>query len=111
MSMYFFDEDPMSLPNDAQYYFNICVTTIAIHPQCAEQYLGANVEEAIYTEQITSPRPRVYYFYIDDELDEDMEYEIENFPHCVVEISKTLGVAWWEMIDFDTNDLWRIDLE
>lgn len=109
--MNFFDEDPMSLPCDAQYYFNVLVRTIAVHPSVAQEVLGGQTEEVIFTEDITSPRPTVTYCYIDDELDEDTEFEIECFPHCVVEISESLGVSWWDMLDFDTDDPWRIDLD
>lgn len=109
--MNFFEEDPMSLPQDGQYYFNILVKTIAINPQQAEQYLGKGIDEIVYIDQITGPRPYIFYCYIDDELDKDIEYEIEYIPHCVVEVSESLGVSWWEMLDFDTEDPWRIDLD
>ncbi len=108
--MNFFDEDPMALPRDAQYYFNIVVRTIGVNPQYAEKYLGDNVDEICFLDKLTDPRPQMFYFFIDDELDKDMEYEIESYPHCVVEVSEQLGVSWWEMIDFDTEDPWRIDL-
>lgn len=109
--MNFFDEDPMSLPRDGQYYFNILVRTIAVNPRCAEQYLGKDIDEMCFIEKLTDPRPQMYYCFVDDELDEDLDFEIECFPHCVVEVSKSLGVSWWEMLDFDTEDPWRIDME
>ena len=108
--MTFFDEDPKSLPEDAQYYFNVLVKIIAIHPDLAEHVFGADdIQEMCFIDEITSPRPSVIYCFVDDDLDEDTEFEIECYPHCVVEISQSLGVSWWRMLDFDPDDPWRID--
>lgn len=109
--MNFFNEDPDTLPIDGQYYFNILVRTIAINPLVAEQYLGKGIDEACYIEKLTDPRPQLFYCFVDDELNPDIDYEIESYPHCVVEVSEQLGVSWWEMLDFDTEDPWRIDTE
>ena len=109
--MNFFDEDPMSLPRDAQYYFNVLVRIIGIHPSLANEVLGKGIEEVCYIEDIAEPRPTITYCFTDESLDEDTEFEIECFPHCVVEVSQSLGVSWWDMLDFDTDDPWRIDLE
>lgn len=109
--MNFFDEDPISLPNDGQYYFNILVVCAAINPANAEQYLGKGIDEIQYTENLTAARPYLLYCFIDDELDKDTEFEIECYPHCVVEVSEQLGISWWEMLDFESEDTWRIEPE
>lgn len=107
--MNFFDTDPVSLPKDGQYYFNVLVMCIAINPADAEQYLGKDVNEIQYIENLTAARPYLLYCFIDDELDKDTEFEIECYPHCVVEVSGQLGISWWDMLDFDTDDAWRIE--
>lgn len=107
--MNFFDEDPMSLPRDGQYYFNILVRTIAVNPSLAKKIFPEKIDEICFIGDITQPRPCVTYTFIDDELDDDIEFEIECHPHCVVEISQSLGVSWWDMLDFDTNEPWRIE--
>lgn len=107
--MNFFDEDPMSLPCDAQYYFNILVICVAINPQCSDEILGEGIEELTYIDKITDARPCAVFLYVDDELDDDIEYEMECYPHCVVEVSGQLGVSWWPMLEFDTDDPWRIE--
>lgn len=109
--MNFFDEDPKNFQQSAQYYFNVLVKTIAIHPNLARQIFNTNIEEIFFIDKITSPRPNIIYCFIDDELDEDTEFEIEYFPHCVVEVSEITGVTCYDMLDFDTDDPWRIDLD
>lgn len=41
-------------------------------------------------------------------MEEDLDFEIAMYPHKVVEISSN-GVAWYDMIDFDTDDPWSLD--
>lgn len=107
--MNFFDEDLKNTDNE--YYFNVLVTTIAINQNCTNRYLDSGINEITYIEKITSPKPQIVYCFVDNELDKDLEYEILNFPHCVVEVDAEKGIYWWNMIDFDTDDPWRIDLD
>lgn len=114
--MQFYDEHPMHLPNDGEYYFNILVICIAISEDYADEILPEGVEDIWYCDHLTDPRPYAIHFYredpdemYDEEEDDCNDYEISYYPHCVVELSPTLGVTWFEMLDFDTEDLWRID--
>lgn len=109
--MNFFDEKPHDLAPDGQYYFNVLVKTIAVNPQCADIMRQQNLDELVSIEHITDARPYIIYCYIGYHLDKDTEYEIECCPHCVVEVSATEGITWWDMLDFDTDDFWRIDLD
>lgn len=114
--MVFYDENPMHLPNDAQYYFNILVVCIAISDEYGDEILPSGVEDIWFCDHLTDPRPYAIHFYreeqeemYDEEIEDYNDYEIEVFPHCVIEISETLGITWFHMIDFDTDDNWRID--
>lgn len=106
--MNFFDQDLEFFPSGAQYYFNVLVRVVAINPIHAEEILGQGVTEICSIEHITDPRPYIICFLIDDEIDKDTEYEIECYPHCVVEVDQKTGVFWWDMLDFDTEDPWEI---
>lgn len=68
-----------------------------------------------YLDELTSPEPRAICVYLEDGLDEDDEEErvlfsMEFYPHKVVEISSQ-GVAWYDMLDFETGDFWSINNE
>lgn len=119
--MTFYDIPENGLPRENEYYFNVLVICIAVIPQLAKELLGENVDEIYYLDQITSTRPTVYHFYIEPELGiqydeteeeeyrEEVVYEICLFPHSVVEISPQGEISFFEMLDFDTEDFWRID--
>lgn len=107
--MSFFDEEPMSLPRDGQYYFNILVVCIGVSPQLMQENGFSDLLDIWDIQELTEPRPKIIHIYQDECLDEDIEYEMTYFPHCVVEVSPSLGVSWWDMLDFETDDPWRID--
>lgn len=107
--MSFFDEEYLALPSDGQYYFNVLVFCIGVNPNKAIEVLGRGVQEVTYIDSINDARPHAEFFFIDETLADDVPYQIEEFQHCVVEVSEQLGVSWYEMLDFDTEDPWRIE--
>ena len=109
--MSFFDYDPMSCPRDGQYYFNILVTNIGINPLMENGPLDQGIVDFWDIQNINEPRPSITHVYIDDTLEEDIDLDITRVPHCVVEVSASFGISWEHMIDFDTDDPWRIDLD
>lgn len=117
--MNFFDIKPESLPHDGQYYFNILVITIALNSDNWRDFVEETQMEGLtcvwYLDELTSPEPRAICVYLEDGLDEDDEEErvlfsMEFYPHKVVEISSQ-GVAWYDMLDFETGDFWSINNE
>lgn len=110
--MSFFDEDPMALPCDGQYYFNVLMINCAINPRCAKEYLGEGVDSIWYMEKINEPRPYALYCYVEPMLkDTDTDYKIEREQHCVIEISNQMSPCWYPMLDFETPDSWAIELD
>lgn len=118
--MNFFDIKPESLPHDGQYYFNILVITIALNSDNWRDFVEETQMEGLtcvwYLDELTNPEPRAICVYLEDGLDEDDEEEervlfsMEFYPHKVVEISSQ-GVAWYDMLDFETGDFWSINNE
>lgn len=111
--MYFYDIPEHGLPKNSQYYFNIFVICVAIRPDCGLEIFGnSQINDIWYLDDITAARPYVYHFYVEQELvdDEDnADFYIEGYPHCVVEIQDNYNICFYEMIDFDTDDLWEIN--
>ncbi len=108
--MAFFDEEYMSLPDKARYYFNILVICIAVSPEDNDNILPDGVTNIWFLDNINDARPWIIHFYLDDESDDtDIDYSIEFFPHSVVEIHDELGISFYNMLDFNTTDFWRID--
>lgn len=120
--MNFFDIKPESLPQDGQYYFNILVITIALNSENWEAFVeDSSIEDLTcvwYLDELTAPEPKAICVYLEDELDQDIEesdieqviFSMEIYPHKVIEISK-YGIAWYDMIDFNTGDFWSINGE
>lgn len=112
--MHFFDINPNHLPHDGQYYFNVLVITIALNletwQEAIEDISIEGLESIWYTDQLTSPRPTAIHVYYEEELDgeEGCDFEITAYEHKVVEISSN-GIAWYDMIDWDTDDPWDFD--
>lgn len=104
----FFDESEYDLPKDAQYYFNILVICVAVSPRYAQNIFDKDIIDIWDIQQITNPRPNVVHVFVDKHIDEDIDFLIECFPHSVVEIDQQ-KIGFYDMIDFDTNDPWRID--
>lgn len=111
--VYFYNIPEHGLPQNGQYYFNILVICIAIKPDWRLEIFGnSQINDVWYLDNITSVRPYVYHFYIEQELINDkdnVDFYIEAYPHCVVEIRDDYNICFYEMIDFDTDDLWEID--
>lgn len=110
--MNFFDLDPNACPKDAYYHFNILVIVIYGDP---EEMMG--YEDIWFTDHVTDPRPyAVHFVSIDDETDEylqeeygeTVQYAIEMYPHCVLEIDPELGVHWYDMYEEEGEDPWRL---
>lgn len=118
--MNFFDIKLESLPHDGQYYFNILVITIALNSDNWRDFVEETQMKDLtcvwYLDELTNPEPRAICVYLEDELNEDDEEEervlfsMEFYPHKVVEISSQ-GVAWYDMLDFETEDFWSINNE
>lgn len=118
--MNFFDIKLESLPHDGQYYFNILVITIALNSDNWRDFVEETQMKDLmcvwYLDELTNPEPRAICVYLEDELNEDDEEEervlfsMEFYPHKVVEISSQ-GVAWYDMLDFETGDFWSINNE
>lgn len=98
--MNFFDIEGKALPRDGEYYFNILVITIGFQKLEAAQ-------EIWYLNFIKLPRPVAICCYEDAELRPE-EIEVNLYPNSVVEVS-SLGVVWYEMISYDTNDFWDLE--
>lgn len=109
--MSFFDSDPNSCPRDGQYFFNILVVNIGINPNNSNQALGQGIKNLWNIQNIVEPRPYIIHIFEDEEIDDDLIFEITMIPHCVVEVSQSLGICWEHMLDFDTDDPWRIDID
>lgn len=97
--MPFYDWDPKALPCDAQYFFNILILVIGINPKYQHKYLPNNICEMQYIEKITEPRPYAVFIFINDDLDEDTELDMQCIPHGVVEVSQQLGISWYRTDD------------
>lgn len=104
----FFEEPYLSLPKDAQYYFNVLIICIALAPDYAEELFGNNsIVDLWDIQRVNDARPVAIHTYVSRNLNKDFDYEIECFPHQVVEV--TDNVAFYDMIDYDTDDPWRLD--
>lgn len=112
--MSFFDNNPLEMPFDGQYYFDVCVINIAVR-----RSLEGEFEDIWDLSGILEPRPFVYHIFLDEEdtFDEDRHWDVEVFHHCVVEVSDSLGVSFFvtdsSEMDFDDgefaepDDFWR----
>jgi hypothetical protein len=80
------------------------VYCVAVDP---EVFPYKNMQDIWYIDKINSPKPSIFHFYIDPTI--EYEWEIEAFPHSVVEITPKGVISFYDMIDFDTEDPWRID--
>lgn len=108
--MTFFDNHPQHLPYDGEYYFNILVTCIALQPELAKEVFPQQEIVDIWDlDKITEARPQVVHIYSDETLSQDIDFEIQCFPHTVVEISQKYGISFYDMIDFDTEEPWKIE--
>lgn len=105
----FFDEPYSQLPQDAQYYFNVLILCIAISPQFAQEIFQNNIVDMWDIQKVTDARPIAIHIYITHHINKDFDYEIQCLPHQVLEIDPKIGVSFYEMIDYNTNDPWRLD--
>ena len=102
----FFDLDPNALPADANtFYFNILIKDIALRPGDLELPSITGMSDLWYIDHITDARPWVAHFYIDKDNADDTVVE---YPHCVIEIRDSGEVSWYHMIDYDTDDRWKL---
>lgn len=93
----FYNVDPDSLPKDAQYYHNVCVTVIAVSAELWNEVEEiADLDGIYYTEGLTAALPTMTVFYLEEELDEDLEFGMEVFPHSVVEIQSDGNICWYD---------------
>lgn len=105
----FFDEPYSQLPQDAQYYFNVLILCIAVSPQFAQEMFQNNIVDMWDIQKVTDARPIAVHIYITHHINKDFDYEIQCLPHQVLEIDPKIGVSFYEMIDYNTDDPWRLD--
>ena len=86
----FFDEPYNALPKDAQYYFNILIICVAVSPQYAQEIFQQNIIDMWDIQNINDGRP----------------FAVHN---QVLEVDPKLGISFYEMIDYDIDDPWRLD--
>lgn len=109
MDFNFWDLRPEAFSAGAQFYFNVLVICIAVSPSQAEYIFGNKDVQEFYTiDELTSSRPIFKYFYINDDIKEDLGFEVVYNPHSIVVLSDG-EVTWYDMIDFLTEDLWEIN--
>lgn len=108
--MTFFDNHPQHLPYDGEYYYNILVVCIGMQPYIAKEVFPQQEVKDIWDiDNITAARPYAVHIYEDSGLDRDIDFEIQCFPHTVLEVSQKYGLSFYDMIDFDTENPWEIE--
>lgn len=105
--MTFFDVQPEDWDEGTNFYFNVLMRIIAVRP--GSGILDHGVQEYWDMDHLTDARPYCTLFYLNYFLDKDTDWEIECVPHCVVGVRQGESPEWIEMIDFDTQEPWRID--
>lgn len=113
MSTFFDLEDGFYGP-DSQFYFNVMVYEIGLAPTTWFEVFGdIEIEGMVsvkYLQYLTTARPRLYLFYPLNEqeaTEQDIDFDITYYDHQVVEVNGT-NIAWTDMIDFKTDDFWRL---
>lgn len=104
----FFDEPYLDLPEKAQYYFNILIISIAISPQYAQEIFQNKVINLWDIQGVNDPRPIAIHIYTSYHINKDFDYEVQCIPHQVLEVNEN-EISFYEMIDYDTSDPWRLD--
>lgn len=110
--MYFFDIDPMFVPHDAQYFFDVCVINIAVRER-----LNGEFEDIWNLRELTSPRPIVWHIFKDDDstFESNRNVDVEIVHHAILEVRGT-EISYWladcgglDFDDEDLNDLMKLD--
>lgn len=102
----FFDIEPKALPSDANtFYFNVLIKDIALRPGDLELPSITDMSDLWYIEHVMDARPWVAHFYIDEDNAKDTVIE---YPHCVIEIRDSGEISWYHMIDYETEDRWKL---
>ncbi len=93
------------MPNDAEYYFNILVVNIAIR-ESLQQGQEEVLSDIWDISCITEPRPYVVHLYTEDDsfFEEDENFIVEFYPNRAVEVSASLGVSFYDMLEEDEED-------
>lgn len=104
----FFDEPYLDLPEKAQYYFNILIISIAISPQYAQEIFQNKAISLWDIQGVNDPRPIAIHIYTSYHINKDFYYEVQCIPHQVLEVNEN-EISFYEMIDYDTSDPWRLD--
>lgn len=108
LNLTFFDINPEEFQEDSQYFFNVMVIYFAVNKSLKDELLNGE-NKIVYLEKITSFRPYIVIAAVEDDIEEDIDGEVEYYPHSVVEITKDKDVDWWSMLDFETDYGWRIE--
>lgn len=108
----------MSLPANAQYYFNIVVVTILVSQETMNELFDIDLETYWSIENINEPRPYIVGIIklneeelqdLNEEFGTEVTYTMEVYPHCVVEVDQQLGVSWFPMFDDEQElDPWSL---
>lgn len=116
--MSFFNINPMSLPKDAQYYFNILIIIIYVSRETMDICYGKDKELIWFLDEITEPRPTAICIcaldeeeqqQINEEYQTEVSYSIEMYPHTVLEVDPNLGIGWYPMRSgFEESDPWSL---
>ncbi len=107
----FFDEPYNALPKNAQYYFNILIVCIAVSPQYAQETFQQNIINMWDIQGITDGRPYAVHIYTTHHINKDFQYELQCLPHQVLEVDSEQGISFYDMIDYYTDDPWRLEPE
>lgn len=111
--MNFYDADPLSFPEHAQYYFNILTICINLSNEQMDELCSPDINMCWYIDHITDPQPYMIVAVrmnedeqeeINEDYGTDVTYEIEVYPHTVVETDPNLGVAWYFIEDGGLED-------
>ena len=104
----FFDLPEQALPRDCEYYFNVLHITVAVPTGELQKITGVSgIWEFSDISRVKDPRPICMYFYEDENV---KTWDIAATPHTVVEHNiKINEVCWYDMLDFETKEPWKID--
>lgn len=85
--MYFEDINAMAFPNDANFFFDVNMICVGM----PEGYICRDYTDVWDLSNVMESIPFALHVY----SGETPEIKVENFSHCVVEIS-SLGIAWYK---------------
>ena len=103
----FFDIEPWRHMKGSQFFFNVLVFYIML--PLSSNLLPEGVFDYWYLGSLTESRPYAFYFFRTSQLNKEIEYEIESYPHSVIQITPEQQVLCYDMVDYDTLDPWNVE--